>query len=177
MLLLLATSPALAQFDYHYSLSASDVDPFVNQVAPSGQPLYPVHLWLYDTCDDGVAAIEFDVEVSPSLIVLTFTPLNGVLNVLNQTQLLLAVPGCPNAPFLLGEFLILDPNLQGGTMCLVPSAANGWNVSVDCSTDPTIHPNGSYGFTSDGSVPCGELTFCPLPVENRSWGQVKGLYR
>ena len=73
---------------------------------------------------------------------------------------------------------VLDPVGAGGTMCMVPSAANGWNVSVDC--DPiaaTTHDNGAYGFANDGSLPCGELTFCPLAVEETSWGKVKSLFR
>ena len=175
--LLLAASPALAQIDYHYSLSGSDTDPFVNQEAPIGG-LREVWLWLYANCEDGVAALEFDVVVSSEFVNLVFVPVGNVLNAGNQDQVLLAVGGCPSGPFALGYFLVLELSAAGGTMCMVPSAANGWNVSVDCDPiAPTTHDNGSYGYSTDGSIPCGELTSCVLAVEETSWGRVKSLFR
>ncbi len=136
-----------ARAGYEFSLSASDTDPNIHTASPSGG-LRSVYLWLACS-DDGIAA--FETGVSGTLPVFGFTPLNGVMNAGNATDLLLAVPGCPDS-LVLGSFAVWD---SGGTLCLAPSG-NGWIAAVDCDpVDPEEHADPAVvGFATDGSIPC-----------------------
>jgi hypothetical protein len=94
--------------DYQWNLSASSTDPGVYS-GPLPEPIAFLYLWL--TCTwlpGGFAAVEMSVATDPDLIVLAFTPLNGVLNAGTSVDLLLAVGGCPVEAFLAGEFSLLN---------------------------------------------------------------------
>lgn len=146
---LVGPRPAIA--GYEFSVTADSTDPRANTAAPTGAPRN-LYLWL--TCtDDGLAALE--AGVNTTLPVYAFNPLNGVMNVGNATQLLLAVPGCPigaSVDHLLGYWVVQD---SGGTLCLGPSAANSTFVAVDCDgLAPASHEPTLVGFSSSGSPPC-----------------------
>lgn len=154
--------PAAVQADsgYEFSLSASDSDPFENIATPT-DTMRNIYLWA--TCiEDGLAAFEGDL--TSTLTVLGFNPLNGVLNIGGATNLLLAVPGCPygaNVNFLLGYWVVQD---VGGSLCLEPSAANGLLGGVDCAADPVLTEAPIViGFSSNGSPPCSTgVAACPV---------------
>ena len=170
---LLVSSSAFAA-DYGWSISASSTDPDINSgsIAP-GAPAN-TYLWLNCSPVDGISAVEADVQAT-GLLYLSFTPLNGVLNAGAATALLLAVGGCPTAPFLAGSISVLNFG-SGGDICLVPSAANGTNASVDCDPiNPQLSDNAIAGFSTSGG---GCVTMdCTTSVEPTSWSEVKGLYR
>jgi hypothetical protein len=147
----LAFAP-LADAGYEFSISASSSDPHVNTSSPAGG-IRNLYLWLVCT-DEGLSAFEGDV--TGSLTVYGFNPLNGVLNAGGATNLLMAVPGCPvgaDVDFLLGYWVVMD---TGGTICLGPSAANDIFGAVDCGDPgPTLIEDPEVtGFASDGSSPC-----------------------
>ena len=161
--------------DYGWHISASSTDPLVNTSIPQSG-LGTIYLWLSCTTIDGLASVEFDLQ-SAGFIITGFTPMNGALNAGDNTHLLLAVGGCPRENFLIGNWGFFDPSGLGGNACLVNSAANGWNVSVDCDTvNPTTHPNAVGGFASDGSTQCA-TDLCTVAVESETWGGIKTMYR
>jgi hypothetical protein len=176
---LVATGAFAQTYDYGWSLSGSMTDPGVN-TGPAAGGLVPVYLWL--TCTGsfgGWAAMEADLEIPAGWSNFGFTPMNGVLNAGNPTNLLLAVGGCPVEPFLAGSWNLFDPAASGGGVCLVASAANGYNVTVDCDPlNATIHENALTGYFAGTGTPC-EINGgdCTVSVEDASWGSIKGLYR
>lgn len=94
-------------FRYEYRISASDSDPNVNSGAlPAG--LNSLYLWLSCTTDEGFAAAEFDlVTFGDDLQHLSTTFLNGVLSAGTDTEILIAVGGCPEGEFLIAELVVM----------------------------------------------------------------------
>lgn len=173
--LTLVASSAMAE-DYGWSISASSTDPAVNTASVA--PGLPANLYLHMACAtvDGMSAMEADVQAS-GLLFLSFVPLNGTLNAGAGPALLLAVGGCPGAGFVAGALSVLNLG-AGGDLCLVPSAANGTNGTVDCDTiDPMLSDNAVAGFSTSGNGcrtgDCGGS----VSVEAQSWGGVKSLYK
>ena len=167
---------------FGWAISASSTDAFVQTAPPVGPGL--LNLWLWLICDEvgGAAAAEFDVVATGDISgPFGFTPQPSWINGGAAAQLLLAVGGCPTSPMLAGQLVLADLG-AGGTVCIVPSAANGLNVTVDCSyPQPRAFPNMVLGFASDGSSPCVTGS-CADPtgigdLEKAPWGRVKGLYR
>ena len=174
-------SGAMAHPPYHYgwSLSGSSTDPNVN-TAPAtalGEP-FQVYLWLSctPTPNRGLIAVEFSLQ--SSFFNAGFTTMGGALNAGDSVDLLLAVGGCPVAPFLIGAWTFQDLSGLGGNACLGLSPG-GTNGTVDCDTVCFgIHANAVEGFTTDGSNPCAVGTCeSPVSVEDASWGSIKGLHR
>lgn len=138
---------------YDFCISASETDPFVNTTAPANGPR---RLYFWMTCAPaGLSA--FEADVTGTLDPDGFVTLNGVLNVLDQHHLLLAVPGCPQGidiQFLLGYWTVMEP-AEGGTFCLAPSP-NGLIAAVDCDQiDPhATNGVGVLGYDSAGGEPC-----------------------
>ncbi|MCA9751267.1 MAG: hypothetical protein KC591_03685 [Gemmatimonadetes bacterium] len=92
---------------YGWSISASSTSPYANS-GPLLPGLSSLYLWLDCTTVDGWAAAEFRLESDNSnLLILSFVPLNGVLNAGTGTDILMAVGGCPESPFLAGSLLVL----------------------------------------------------------------------
>jgi hypothetical protein len=87
---------------------------------------------------------------------------------------LLVVGGCPPGPLVAGSLLYLETGL-GLDVCLVPSADNGFNLTVDCGG--TGWDNGVVGFNSMGQSPCGSGPCEAISVDDQSWGGIKSLYR
>ncbi|MEZ5066617.1 MAG: hypothetical protein R3B81_17945 [bacterium] len=96
--------------DYGWSISSSSTDPFLHS-GPLVPGLSNLYLWFECTINsgfDGWAAAEFRLESDNSnLLILSFVPMNGVLNAGTGTEVLMAVGGCPQAPFLAGSLLVL----------------------------------------------------------------------
>ena len=164
--------------EYGWSISASSTDPDLNTGAiPQSVPTN-TYLWLECTANDGMSAAEMDIEAT-GLLFLSFVPMNGVLNAGAGPALLLAVGGCPSGPFMAGAISVLDASGLGGSICPVPSAANGSNVTVNCDPiNPMALSSSSIGFATTGGSPCvNESMPCIVPVEDQAWGAVKSLYR
>ena len=54
-------------------------------------------------------------------------------------------------------------------ICLVPSAANGYNVTVDCEDGtPNIHDNQVIGYSEDGTA-CNDSNLCALSSAPYGW--------
>ncbi|MEZ5066953.1 MAG: hypothetical protein R3B81_19735 [bacterium] len=173
--LTLVASSAFA-LDYGWSISGSSTDATVNTGDLAAGLPSNVYLWLNCTTVDGISAMEARVDVQ-GLLFLSFTPMNGALNAGAGQELLLAVGGCPTDPFLIGSIGVLNLG-TGGSLCLVPSTANGFNVSVDCDPiAPTTHENAVAGFATTGLTFCDNSGDCVVSVEDTSWGNIKGLYR
>ena len=164
---------AMAQNQYGFTLSDSAVDPNSNTgAAPTGGVLN-IYVWLACAPADGLSAAEFDVS-GPGGAPLAFTALNGFLNAGGAANLLLATP-CTNGPVAAGFALVIDA--VPGDYCIVPSAANGKAVGVDCTNflETTIS---SVGYNNSGGMAaCAEALCPPVSVEDSSWGSVKSLYR
>ena len=181
---LTVASSAVAQgdgiFAVKWTLSASAVDPFLNTGAP-GTPGTLTTLYLWYQCNvtpptpggQGMTAMEADLSGAAPLAALT--PMNGFLNAgSNPQQLLLVVGGCPNGNVVAGSIPYLNTG-AGLNVCLVPSADNGWNLTVDC--DGGGWDNGVIGYSEVGD-PCETTGLCHEDsVENETWGGVKSLYR
>ena len=174
-LTLVATSAFAQDRSYGWSISASSTDPAQNVgQLPIGAP-GSVYLHLDCTTVDGMSAMEADI-VATGLLYLSFTPLNGVLNAGAGTALLLAVGGCPADDFLAGAIGVLDFG-SGGDVCLVASAANGTNGTVDCdAVSPQLSDNAVTGFSTNGTQ-CSDGVCRIVSVEPQSWGGVKSLYK
>lgn len=160
---------------YGWTISSSSHDPKVNSGTPPVGTPFDLYLFLACADFDGMSAAEFDY-VTNGLLNLGFTPMNGTLNGGTDTHLLLAVGGCPGLTFVAGRWSMLDPG-TGGEACLLPSVANGQNVTFDCDAiDPTPFPNAVHGYSTFGPSCC--LGFCGIvSVEPESWAGVKALHR
>jgi hypothetical protein len=187
LMLMYVPSTSADTYQYGWTISNSNVEPFSSTGAPGGG-LTTLYLWLECVTKDGVASAEFDLAVTGAgSSILAFTPTNGFLNAGGATNLLLAATGCPGdgdppIPIVAGSILVID---VGAEFCIVPSAANNRSVSVDCSqTDPLTHDNTTTGYSSLGPPSCDDRTgpapgvLCPwTSVDDSSWGEVKSLYR
>jgi hypothetical protein len=132
-----------------FSISASDVDPFVNTDVPAYGPR---RLYLWATClERGISALE--AQAVGSLDVIAFTPMNGVLNVLGGRDLMLAAPclSTEAGSVALGYWTVLD---SGGELCLAPSTRSSLRVAVDCLRYEELRDFVVTGFSSGGSAPC-----------------------
>ena len=178
VLAILAFAGSAFAGQYGWTISSDATNPDVNSstLAPGIATLY---LWFQCNDDDGMSAAEFDVAGNGFILPLAFTTMSGYLNAGSPTALLLAVGGCPSGPVVAGNWLC-QVLAAGGDLCLVPSAANGINGTVDCQASPSLFDNEYRGF-SDGGVPCEsrvDLNLCEtVSVEDESWGSIKGLYR
>ena len=179
-LLLLTASTASAQFEqqnrYGWRLSDSAVSQFSNIGAAPTQGLLTLYLWLDCSLGSaqGMSAAEFDLVAPAGSSILGFTPMNGFLNAGGPTNLLLATP-CTVGPVTAGSLQVLD--LGAGDYCIVSSAENGKNVSVDCSQF-LEWDNDTVGYGNNGTLGCVTLSInCEVSTEDSSWGSVKALYR
>ncbi|MAF26798.1 MAG: hypothetical protein QF819_04630 [Gemmatimonadota bacterium] len=177
LLVLILAGGAAAEV-HGWTISGRTDDPFANTGPPANGIVY-LTLW-YACPSDGWSAAEFDL--SGSMTVLGFIP-NSAFSVLNSggaENLFLAVGGCPSGPMPAGSIVALD---FGGTLCIVPSAANGRNVTVNCDpTNPQAFNNLYTGYASDGSTPCYSVpppheVCIPVFAEESRWGTIKSLYR
>src|SRR5262245_55926834 len=126
-LLLAAVRAAHAQgAPYVWTISDSNVDPFVNTDTTTG--FHTVYLWLVCTelndpdIPNGMAAAEFAIVTSPAGVNLHIATnvQNGFLNAGTPTNLLLAVGGCPGGPVVVANLLVITN--APGNMCLGPSS-------------------------------------------------------
>jgi len=159
---------------YGWTVSNSSSDPLSNTGAIVGLTAY---LWFYcanppGSLQDGMSAAEFDIATVNGVHLATITQ-NGYLNAGGTTNLLLAVGGCPGGPVVAANLLI-QTLVAPVSVSLVPSAANGNKVVVDCSAAPSAWPMDWIGFNNEGK---GNLGCKEVSVESSSWGTIKGLYR
>jgi len=174
---LLVLAPTAHGQGVGWTISSSSQDPFVNS-GPPGAPGTLTTLYLWYACNEnplGITAMEADLSVVP---LAPLSTMNGFLNAGESNEhLLLVRSGChPALPVAAGSLLFLEAG-AGLDVCLVPSAANGFNLTVDCGANDW--DNDYVGYSSTGSPPCATpcLCTCPLSVESRSWSATKALYR
>jgi len=155
---------------YIWTISHSAADPLVFTGSPNNG-VDTLFLWFYCSLE-GMSAAEMELASLPPGQVLAFIPVNGYLNAGDATHLLLAVGGCPFAPVVAGNILIL--HLAPLALCL-----EGANVTVDCSADPQAWPHDRHGYADFGLPLCLSDTsvHCGVSVEERGWGSIKSLYR
>ena len=180
---MLAVAPAAMAQSFGWTVSNSSTSALSNGPGPIGPGPSAfagnLYLWLYCGTPGGMAAAEFDVvELRGGGPPTGFGPLNGFLNAGTATALLLAVGGCPSGPVLAGAFSVgPDAFLPDIEICLVPSAANARNITVECGTGLGIS-NDVVGFAKTSAASCVAASLCgPVSVESSTWGQIKGLYR
>ena len=170
----IASTPIAYGTEFAWTISSSDISPTENTGLPANG-IATLYLWLCGS-GEGMASAEFDLCVNDNLQLLAFTPATGFLNAGGASNLLLAAAGCPIGPVVAGDILVLD---LGGDICLCPAAANGNNVTVECTTLALI-PNQYRGYSSFGPN-CESPQFpnlCgPVSVDDDSWGSIKSLYR
>jgi hypothetical protein len=154
--------------NYHWTISASNTDPFVHSASFAPGVGY-AYLWLV-SCDvppplqHGIAAAEFAI-VSHDVLHLATTPLSGFLNAGSSSELLLWVSECPCGPLLAAELLLLVQTVEEGTICIT-SSQNGVLGVLDCSQDPQLWPMSATGLTINGPPPeenCANSGGCCFP--------------
>ncbi|MGH2570851.1 MAG: hypothetical protein ACRDGR_06475 [bacterium] len=166
------TARAGADNRYGWTISNSSTNPLAN-TGTATSSVTSLYLWFYCSGSEGMAAAEFDIEAS-GISHLATTTMNGFLNAGGTSNLLLAVGGCPEGPVLAANLLVLD---APGTLCLVPSAANGVRGTVDCDElRPSLWNVDWIGYSSRGDA-CRVGVLCDSPLESQAWSQVKSRYR
>jgi len=96
-------------FDWSISASAAS---FQDHVAPVGPGPTDLYLWL--VCDFTAAGLETaEFALGGDLDVISFTPTNGFLNYGTDTDLRLAVGGCPQGPLVAGVITV-EPDAPVG---------------------------------------------------------------
>lgn len=171
--------------DYLYfdlTLSASASDPFVNSGPVSGSTL-DLYLWL--VCEesglDGVWSVSCEFTPPPGVVTLGFDPLGGCLNAGDDTDVLLAIPGCPQGPQTLGVWYVMST--MSGSYCLGPHPEWGLATGTYCDCLSCFTPGRvrQIGYAAGGGTAtciqtegfaCG-----PTSVDPSSWGRVKALFR
>lgn len=159
--------------DYQWTISNSPTDPYSNTDVPT-LTVRTLYLWLACAAQ-GAQCAEFDIASTGSLLLLAVTPSGPWIQIAPPPDLLLCFLPCTSTPSVAAALTVLD---FPGSLCIVPSATNGINVTVDCEANPQLHPNAVIGYANDGTDPCVVGT-CPDPVtvDGSSWGSVKSLYR
>lgn len=88
-------------FNYGWSISASDTDPHVNVSAlPTG--VVSVHIWLVCAIDD-LQLAAFRVESSPDLVFLDFTAAPGFVDLSTNQDIVIAPDQCADYPLRVGS--------------------------------------------------------------------------
>ena len=109
---------------YEWTVSASQVDPFVNTVVPSNE-VRTIYLWMVGAAG-GMATADF--RLVGTTLILAATATNGFSVDLDSGQI--SHPECPQGPVIAAELLVLD---LPGQLCFAPAAADGTNGAVlDC---------------------------------------------
>lgn len=177
--LLLGAARSEAEGGFSLSISASDLSANVNSTSPPVGGFRELFLWL--TCSDpDLSALEFGVTGTfPTIF--GFTPAPGVLNIGTNTDLFLAIAGCPSGgeDRILGKWGVYDPT--GGSLC--PGLSSGGvSAGVTCIEADMISPY-ILGFTSTGGAACttGVATCVslgggPVSVGSATWGRIKSSY-
>ena len=153
--LLVLAVPVFAVNHYGWTISSSLSDAFANTggIVPGGL----AHLYLWYQCSDqgGMSAADFGIAAVGGIAYAGFTPLNGFLNAGNQTNLLLAVGGCPTGPVVAGDLTIIW-FASAANVCIVPSNT-GLRVTVDCvAPAPSAWPLTAVGWDALGPPNCVE---------------------
>jgi hypothetical protein len=185
VLLLAPIASAEIGFHYGWTISSSDSDPFSNIGAPAGG-MATLYLWLQCVTKDGMASAELDLAVvGDGSRIVSFGPAPGFLNAGGPTNLLLAATGCPGdgdpaIPIVVGAILVID---FGAEYCIVPSAVNRRNGTVNCDVaSPQAHPNSTIGYSSAGGPPScddsqdGMLCAPPRSGDATNWGRIRSTY-
>lgn len=167
--LLIAVPPASA--DYGWILSGSSINPFQAITAPFLGDR-DVYLWMW--CNSLGGATSAAMDVTGTLEVVSFAPLNGVVQSGTLPTLDLVFPGCmfDLAGSLVGVLTVRDSTGLGGEVCFA-----GMPVTRDCAVPPADHEHLWVGMNTAGSSPCKGGTSCPVDlVDPQTWGRVKSRY-
>ncbi len=160
---------------YGWTISASDVDPYVNIGSIAGG-VRRYLLWY--VCDDvvmGAASgligrLQFDGP--PGTL---FAPEGGVTNTGTLPTLVLSLPECSEAPLLVGTVFTI--NATTDRLCLTDSEF-GHLATLDCVGEPGSTK--ARGFNAEAGTSCVADSLCGEPlisVEELGWGAIKSLYR
>lgn len=186
---------AFAQGGYYtWSVSASDVDPFVNSAAVPPAGLFTLYLWFVEGCataeTGGMAAAEFKVNKPAAWTFVGSNVQNGFLDAGPGPgagkNFLLAVGSCPVGPVVASHLVFFVPGTGGRVGFTVTDNVSGLsnlNGTVDCAPNPALHLWPEFvrcaGFATSDALPFqNHGSGCTVTsVEEESWGKVKGLYR
>jgi hypothetical protein len=177
-------SRAWGDSEFAVSLSGSATDPSVNHVTAVADSGFSVYLWL--TCSVGPSARLGGTEgwVLTDYTLMGFEPLNGSLYVEYgpPEHFGVAASGCPWAPYLLGRWLLANPqHRSSGAFCLAgaPGIPPPSFLTAECTHPFLGDIAGVTGFAVGDSSVCAADNGCALPtaVERGSWGRTKTLYR
>jgi hypothetical protein len=105
--LLFATAPAIGDPQYGWMVSKSSTEPCVNSGTFSPGGIIELFLWYAYNTTEGITASAMTATVDPpgALNLLGFNVAGGIINAGTTTDLLLAMGGCPNAPFVVGKWI------------------------------------------------------------------------
>ncbi|MFN8178319.1 MAG: FlgD immunoglobulin-like domain containing protein [bacterium] len=157
---LVATSSAVAQHQYGWTISASQTDPHANTGGIAAGGLGHLYLWYMCSVGGGMSAADFGLQ-STGVIFAGFSPLSGFLNAGSGSNLLLAVGGCPTGPVVAGDITVFYFG-GAGSMCIVNST-NNIRVTVDCeSPSPLAWNLHAVGWDALGTPSCSE-PLCSSP--------------
>jgi hypothetical protein len=101
--------PSTSTFAWTVSSSPTNA---LDNTGPIGPGVIDLYLWMF--CEfgtNGMSAAEF--ALGGDLNVLSFTPVNGVLNAGTDVELRLAVGGCPQGPFVAGIITVQEQTAVG----------------------------------------------------------------
>ena len=185
---------ALAQGGFYtWSISSSQVDPFVNSsaVTPGFSTFY---LWFVEGCHSedtgGMASAQFKVNVPTGWAFVAAVMQNTFLDAgpapgADGKQFLIAVGSCPTGPVIAANLLITS-TATGRMGFSVTDDVGGIGVingTVDCGINPSLHNWPEFvrcvGFATPDALPFqAHGSGCTITaVEDESWGNIKGLYR
>ncbi|MFN8179838.1 MAG: hypothetical protein U0167_18045 [bacterium] len=176
---------AWADSEFAVSLSGSATDPWANHVSAVADSGFSVYLWL--TCSVGPDALLNGMEgyILTDYTLRGFEELNGshYVEYGPPEHFGVAPHGCPRAPYLLGRWLLANPQHRpSGAFCLAGGYAapppSVW--TADCTGPvPHIDLGGVTGFAVGDSSFCAADNGCALAtaVEGGSFGRTKANFR
>jgi hypothetical protein len=131
---------------YVFAISESDSTPDARLGEPR-EGFYLLYLWLVSG-PGGISALEGNIQVTGDApfdpVFSAISPNLGVW-IEGGSDVLLAIPGEPTGPTLLGSVLI-EGSGNGGTVTLV--RASGESGAVDCNSLPQVHGFTCLGYSS-----------------------------
>jgi hypothetical protein len=180
-LMLPTAASAQGSGNFEWTISSSNVDPFVNvDTVAAGTAFF--YLWYTGCGPQGMASAEFELKGQGGILPIAFTTNPGWLNAGNATYMLLAVGGCPAGPEVAGQ-IIASVTTTDGAIGLGSATATGLATVVECSTLnlndwPVLTRFVGFASTDYSGTPQDHGNGCTTDaVEPTAWGTLKALYR
>ncbi len=165
--------PARADYIALHAESYSDL--CVKQVTP----FVMTSVYVFHVLSDGARGSAWRVENSTAMLSAGSSCAGIGIQGDPYTGIWLNYNGCRTGTFPICQLNLMSFSLPPIPGCyhlrVLPAPGDPYVIAVDCTSVPQAATGGYFSFDPDEKLPpCDD---CATPVESRTWGSVKALYR